>query len=1151
MSPINPMTVTSERDSPSLLLLLAIIGYLFLIAYGSLSPFSGWEGQRFQLARLTAEFWPTYFTFADFVTNFVAYVPLGLLLTLGLLYRTSFLRAILYATASAGILSIGLEMLQLVLPERIASLFDTFLNISGALCGAMIAAIFSKLSFIGQWLRRIYKKHFVFAPASAVGLSAVALWALSIIVPTLPLLLGNLYRSTLPEIGLDLVWGELNITQAVIISLQIIALGLLASTLPQRQLISGILFTTIASTAILLNIALKTHTITLSELGGAIAGIIGFFLIVGFGRRPKLVITAACLVFAFALKQSQPGPLITDSLYAFNWIPFKGQTDLRGIINFLEEAWIFAAIAYCAAATWRGRSLWLPSVTGVIAIGFLAFSLEWKQQFTAGRYPDITDILVVVGAWLTAWLYLRLGKSSAHSAERNSLSSQVTTPRIGRSTIAQIMMIFFVGIGVWYSTPPGPAPTAEIIHTGGYPQPGELAPVSLPNFHFEHPRLPAPNENEIKRIKRDNPNFVKNQREAANNGNIYSQILTAYLDPDPETLDVLHHRLMKLKFTARGHEQVKPLAQAYDWLYAHWNERQQLTLRNKLMQGCEYEIDLIRNEELSPYNVYLYNSPLQALVACSIATYGDHHQSELVMRFTHDLWKHRVLPVWRQVMGKNGGWHEGGEYVGIGIGSAIYQVPNMWRKATGEDLFQTEPGIRGFLDFLVYRTRPDNTHMRLGDAGWFDRDSPDRLALALEYRHAAAYSLDNPPQRPTPTSWPWGPLTDNTLYDPKAIGKLPLTKYFDGTGLVIMRSGWTPNSTYITFKAGDNFWSHSHLDQGSFTIYKGGELAIDSGYYGPSYGSDHHMNYTYQTIAHNLITITDPDDTVPVPNPRQPNNPRVIANDGGQRRIGSGWGIDPAPINLQEWLAKYDTFHTATIEKFQEAGGLTTIIADITPAYTNSLSGSGTFSHRTRRVENYKRLFAYDRESDVVVVCDLVTATNPDFRKRWLLHTQERPLTSEQGFSAAVKPGNRIGHAGGMLEGHFLLPLPHVVNTVGGDRFEFWVGNQNYDEEGTLIAEGSRKKPLAEPGRWRIELSPTKPQPTDIFLTVLRPGISAMPASAFEARLINQSEQLIEFAVTSRNVSKLWNISISPKHKSMGVMIDLTRGDEATVPDLH
>ena len=131
---------------------------------------------------------------------------------------------------------------------------------------------------------------------------------------------------------------------------------------------------------------------------------------------------------------------------------------------------------------------------------------------------------------------------------------------------------------------------------------------------------------------------------------------------------------------------------------------------------------------------------------------------------THDLLKNRVLPVWRQVMGRNGGWHEGGEYVAVGIGRAVYEVPAMWRKATGEDLFRSEPGIRGFLDFLVYRTRPDDTHFRWGDGAFFDRKVPDRIPLAIEYRHAAAYSLYACPRQMQPSAWPWGlkmpPLAD-------------------------------------------------------------------------------------------------------------------------------------------------------------------------------------------------------------------------------------------------------------------------------------------------------------------------------------------------------------------------------------------------------
>src|SRR3569623_236336 len=418
------------------------------------------------------------------------------------------------------------------------------------------------------------------------------------------------------------------------------------------------------------------------------------------------------------------------------------------------------------------------------------------------------------------------------------------------------------------------------------------------------------------------------------------------------------------------------------------------------------------------------------------------------------------------------GWHDGGEYVGIGIGQAIYQLPAMWRKATGEDLFKTEPGIRGFLDFLIYRTRPDGAHMHLGDGAFFDRIVPDRLALAQEYGDSAAYSLLPINRGPEPTTWPWGPLSDRGLANPHAIESRPLSHYLDGNGLVVARSDWSPDATYITFKAGDNYWSHTHLDQGGFTIYKGGALAIDSGFYGPHYGADHHMNYSYQTIAHNTLTVTDPNDTLPMPS-KDKKPPRDIANDGGQRRIGSGWGVEPAPLDLDEWQGKSEIYHTGRIEHLLQDDGLTVAIADLTPAYTNSFSGRGTFSHRSRRVEKFTRLFGYDGIDDVVIVYDQVTSTNPDFRKRWLLHSLYKPELTGDGFIVRTPSTSQAGHAGGRMQAHGLLPANRDIQLMGGPGFEFFVDGKNYVEG---VAEKVKKRPELEAVSWRVELMPIAPQ---------------------------------------------------------------------------
>jgi hypothetical protein len=638
--------------------------------------------------------------------------------------------------------------------------------------------------------------------------------------------------------------------------------------------------------------------------------------------------------------------------------------------------------------------------------------------------------------------------------------------------------------------------------------PEELPVVGIPGFRYDHPRLPAPSAEDIIAIREHNPSYFREQKKRANGGggDFYSVILSALVEPGSQDLDLLHRRLMELEMSWRGHGQAKPLAMAYDWLYDQWNLQQRKELLAKVIEASNYLIERIRVEQrLSPYNVYLYNSPFQALMATALASYGDSPEAELPMRWTADYWKNRILPVWRQVMGKHGGWHEGGEYVGIGIGQAIYQLPAMWRKATREDLFKSESGIRGFLDFLIYRTRPDGTHMRWGDAAFFDRMVPDRVPLAIEYSHAAAYSLDRCPRPYQPSSWPWGPLTTDDFCEPEAHRLLPLQKHFDGIGMVIARSSWDDESTYLTFKAGANFWSHSHLDQGAFTLFKGGPLAIDSGLYGPSYGSDHHMNYSYQTIAHNVITVTDPDDTIPGPPEKEGGLPRQIANDGGQRRVGSGWGVESAPLDLNEWLEKSEIYQTGGIEKYHDTDDLVVAVANITPAYTNKYSGRGYFSHRTRRVEKYWRTIVYDRINDVVIVSDDLVSADPMFRKKSLIHTINEPRRTEDGFVAQIPANDDPVRKAGRLQASILFPQDANISIIGGKNLEFLVDNINFDEGGAVWEKVlKRKKNPPEPGRWRVEVSPAIAQKRDRFMMILQPSVENQESNLAIRRLLTE-----------------------------------------------
>lgn len=1093
------------------------LAYMLLLAYGSLFPFDQWDAMRGGLSSLLSPLWPNHLSRSDVVTNLVVYVPFGLFMALAWTRPTRTRAKILIITLCGLALSLCMEYLQTYLPARVSSLSDTLLNTFGTFGGAVLGHNFAAHTFTGTRMRRLRQRFFVEGAWADLGLIVAGLWVLSQWVPLIPSLdRGTLVEGIRPILRVLRGEAEFGLVRACTYGLDILALGLLAATLvrPNQRLLA--LFGGFIAVVLLLKIPIVGRQLSLEAMAGASAALIALPLLLHAPPRTRAITAGALLLISYAIEQLRRGDEPGATLHAMNWMPFGGQmASLGGFEDIVAGLWPFAALAYFTLLT-RPRYPRVIRLAGVLLVAAFTFALETMQTHIVGRYPDITDVCLAVLGWWLPWRVPYAQEAQAGPTPQPAVARASASGRTLRIVIAMSVAAVALAAATQFFNAPERALDEKKLPQ--LPAPETLAPVSLPDFHRAHPRLPAPSAADIALLRGANPDYLAQiARRAANPDDAYATALAAFIEPGSQDLARLHRHLMALQFTWRGHDQTQPIAVAYDWLYDQWSDTQRTALRAKLAEACEYQIGYIRRERLSPYNVYLYNSPFQALMACAIALYGDDPRGDPVMAFTHDYWKNRVLPVWRQIMGRRGGWHEGGEYVGIGIGQAIYRLPAMWRKATGEDVFKTEPGIRGFLDFLVYRTRPDGTHMRLGDTAFFDRDSTDRAALALEFRHKAAYSLRRPPRPPTPTSWPWGPLTDDTLYDPNASAALPRSAYFDGLGLVVMRNGWGPDATYITFKAGDNYWSHSHLDQGGFTIYKGGALALDSGYYGPEYGADHHMNYAYQTIAHNALTVTDPGDTVPIP-ARGKKPARPIANDGGQRRVGSGWGIEPAPVDLAEWQQKRDIYHTGRIEHLLRRDGLTVVSADLTAAYTNALSGKGTFSHRTRRVEHAHRLFGYDEIDDVIVIRDRVTATDADFRKRWLLHSSEKPEITPNGFIVRALPTPDPGHAGGRLDAHVLLPEQRYIQPLGGRGFEFFVDGKNYDEG---ITDKMRARRVAEPGAWRVELMPDAPRKQDDFLVVLLPSLGDRPPPHQVRRLTSAGGVGVEIA-GPRRTTRWW-----------------------------
>jgi len=169
------------------------VGYTLLIAYASLSPFTGWHEQGLEFAAVLAAPLRQTYTPYDAVVNLLAYLPFGLLLGLTLRARFGTAWSVLLATLGGAALSATMEYTQMYLPMRTSSNFDLLTNSSGTLAGAWLAASIAPSMWFAMLTR--WRQHLI-RPGSDVdfGLVLVALWMFAQINPSLPML-GNIFIS--------------------------------------------------------------------------------------------------------------------------------------------------------------------------------------------------------------------------------------------------------------------------------------------------------------------------------------------------------------------------------------------------------------------------------------------------------------------------------------------------------------------------------------------------------------------------------------------------------------------------------------------------------------------------------------------------------------------------------------------------------------------------------------------------------------------------------------------------------------------------------------------------------------------------------------------------------------------------------------------
>ncbi len=368
---------------------------------------------------------------------------------------------------------------------------------------------------------------------------------------------------------------------------------------------------------------------------------------------------------------------------------------------------------------------------------------------------------------------------------------------------------------------------------------------------------------------------------------------------------------------------------------------------------------------------------------------------------------------------------------------------------------------------------------------------------------------------------------------------LPLT-WYSGTGhnLITARTGWEDgidsNVMLVSLNGGGHArGGHQHFDNGNFEIYYKGPLALDAGVYnGKSFvddngnlvtntqaGSYHDRNYHKQTIAHNCILIYDPNENL-----NASYHYGAVLNSGSQ--------IKDIPQDSFENMTSDSMIFAERIAMDYgpdlKAPAYTYMKTDLTKSYGY-------------RAEDYTRAFTFLNFFDetypgALIVFDKVTSSDADFKKTWLLHSQQEPVV-EDGITIIDR--TEFGY-NGRLVNETLLPKAEdrVITKIGGEGKEYWVGNENVKAVNVIKGD--------ESGKWRIELSPKKAKTTDYFLNVLHPfdaddSIPPLKSEYYENNDyvgVKIKDRVVYLSKTTGLVTKSITVSAEGEEETLYYMID-------------
>ncbi|MBM3333049.1 heparinase II/III family protein [Candidatus Sumerlaeota bacterium] len=402
--------------------------------------------------------------------------------------------------------------------------------------------------------------------------------------------------------------------------------------------------------------------------------------------------------------------------------------------------------------------------------------------------------------------------------------------------------------------------------------------------------------------------------------------------------------------------------------------------------------------------------------------------------------------------------------VGYAMGAYPWSQFNFlytWRSAIGEDVAARWPHLAYFPVWIIWNWLPGARPREFGSGDtyhytnelpihglythmtqimdFYGRSQPDCAALAAHIREILPADV-----RRYAWSYPIYPFLLSQLEKappPRAPQDTNVkARHFEALGQIFMRSGSGPDDTYSLFTIGSRVPSHKQHDENNFIIYKKGYLALDSGTRGSETGTQLRHYYS-QTVAHNCVLIHMPGEPFP-----------------------GYWG--PASNEPEGKISCGGTYRTT---------GGKCVAFETNPHFTY-VAGDATSCYRPQKCKLALRQFVFVMPNHFVI-CDRVVSTKAEYRKDWLLHTQNEPRVAGAQF--------RADEGEGRLFCRTLYPKDPVLGKIGGPGKEFFACGKNWELEPQVE---KTRKAKALFGNWRIEVSPATPRTDDVLLHLIEVG---------------------------------------------------------------